>query len=121
MSKIAKETYTVNHSWNDIELTAEIDFSVVSIDRLRLYVENYDDGHMLLNTSDDGIINCFLKVLAKACFQVSTSKDLNLEGVLCYFDSADSWLAELFPPLNGEAGIKLVHFTYSECFSEINE
>lgn len=113
------KSYTVSHFWNDIELSAEIDFSKTSLEKLQSYVVNHHDYIDFMKASGGDLIQCFLKLLANACFKISISNDLNFEGLIEYFDSSDYWVAELFPRVNGQEGVSLLSFSYSDLEPEL--
>lgn len=113
------KSYTVRHFWNDIELSAEIDFEKTSMEKLSAYVINHHEYSEFMRASGDDIIQCFLKLLANACFKISISNELNFEGLIDYFDSSNSWVTELFPRLNGQEGVRLLSFTYSDLEPEL--
>ncbi|ELP5899922.1 DUF2528 family protein [Vibrio vulnificus] len=115
------KSYTVRHFWNDIELSAEIDFEKTSFEKLHAYVINHHEYSEFMRASGDDVIQCFLKLLANACFKISISNDLNIDGLIDFFDSSNSWVAELFPRLSGQDGVRLVSFTYSDLDPELFE
>lgn len=112
-------SYTVRHFWNDIELSAEIDFQKTSMEKLSTYVMNHHEYYDFMRVSGDDIIQCFLKLLANACFKISISNDLDFEGLIDYFDSSNSWVTELFPRVNGQEGVRLLSFNYSDLEPEL--
>ena len=113
------KSYTVRHFWNDIEISAEIDFEKTSIEKLKDYVTNHHEYSEFMIASGGDIIKCFLKLLANACFKISVSNNLSFEGLIEYFDSSNSWMTDLFPRLNGQEGVRLLSFTYSELDPEL--
>ncbi|MCY9861267.1 DUF2528 family protein [Vibrio coralliirubri] len=113
--------FTVTHSWNDIELVVDIDFNVLSVAQILAYTQNHYNCPRDLCTSDDAVIEAFLKLLAMTCFRFCLFNNSTVEGLIDHFTNSITWGVELFPPMDGSKGIIIKSFTFDSLEDELFE